>query len=202
LTRSIRWPRPLAARSVFALALLALVALASSAGSARSEPTPSNSAPSDQTPSAQAPTAATQATPCTDPEFALLDFWLGEWDLTWEGGTGTNVVTREFGGCVIHENFHSEGLIGSSVSVWIPRLGTWKQTWVDDSGSYLDFTGGPTEDGRFVFSRELPPQAKSTHQRMVFHDITADSLVWDWQSSADGGETWAMQWQIHYRRRT
>lgn len=183
MTRSIRWPRPLAARNVFALALLAL---ATSAGSARSDPAPS----------------APQAPPCTGPGFALLDFWLGEWDLTWEGGTGTNVVTREFGGCVIHENFHSEGLIGSSVSVWIPRLGTWKQTWVDDSGSYLDFTGGPTEDGRFIFSRELPPQAKSTHQRMVFHDITADSLVWDWQSSADGGETWAMQWQIHYRRRT
>ena len=140
--------------------------------------------------------------PCTAPEFSGLDFWLGDWDVSWEGGSGSQTVTREYGGCVIREDFRTEAFNGTSVSVWVPSQGVWKQTWVDDSGGYLDFTGGPEGDGRFVLSREAPERENVTHQRMVFHDITPDSLVWDWESSSDGGESWDLRWQIRYRRRS
>jgi len=37
--------------------------------------------------------------------------------------------------------------------------------------------------------------------RMVFHDIARDSLVWDWELSRDGQRTWELLWSITYRRR-
>ena len=37
--------------------------------------------------------------------------------------------------------------------------------------------------------------------RMVFRNITANSLDWDWQTSADGGKTWKDLWNIHYARK-
>ena len=37
-------------------------------------------------------------------------------------------------------------------------------------------------------------------QRMVFRDITAHSLEWDWQGSRNNGETWADLWNITYQR--
>jgi hypothetical protein len=36
---------------------------------------------------------------------------------------------------------------------------------------------------------------------MVWRDISAEAFEWDWQRSEDDGETWATQWQIHYRRK-
>ncbi len=138
--------------------------------------------------------------PCTAPEFSQFDFWVGEWDLSWKGGTGSNVITRELGECVIRENFSSKGLRGISVSTYVPELGQWRQTWVDSNGSYLEFVGGMDGD-RLILTRECPENDSFTHQRMIFLDIQENSITWDWEGSPDDGETWKVLWQISYERR-
>ncbi|MEZ4655379.1 MAG: hypothetical protein R3E12_17760 [Candidatus Eisenbacteria bacterium] len=138
--------------------------------------------------------------PCSAEEASQFDFWLGTWDLTWEGGSGTNTVTKIMDSCVVQEQFEGDGFKGTSVSVWVPQVNRWKQTWVDNQGGYLDFEGG-MEGDRMILSREAPRRVPPVRQRMVFYDITADSLNWDWESSADGGKTWDLQWRIHYQRR-
>lgn len=96
------------------------------------------------------------AAPCAGAEWKQLDFWVGEWKLTWPAtgqnpaGTGTNRITKILGGCVVQENFRGGGpqpLVGMSVSTYSPQSKRWRQTWVDDQGSYLDFTGGPETAG-------------------------------------------------------
>ena len=50
-----------------------------------------------------------------------LDFWLGEWSCTWEGGRGRNGITKEMDGHVVVERFESlepELWSGLSVSVF------------------------------------------------------------------------------------
>ena len=37
-------------------------------------------------------------------------------------------------------------------------------------------------------------------QRMLFYNIRADSLDWNWERSDDGGQTWKTLWKIHYER--
>ena len=137
--------------------------------------------------------------PCSAPEFAQFDFWIGEWDVTWEGGGGTNRISKEYDGCVIREQFEGDGLRGTSLTTWSPGRARWLQTWVDNTGSYLEFEGGQ-EDDRMVLSREVPDGTDVTHQRMVFHEIAADSFTWDWEKSTDEGESWELLWRIHYRR--
>lgn len=102
---------------------------------------------------------STKATPCSSPEARQLDFWLGEWDLTWpaeqtggEAGetlTGTNRISRLFGECVIEENFATAdgGFLGRSLSMYDEKAGLWRQTWVDSSGAYLVFTGSFDGEG-------------------------------------------------------
>lgn len=149
-----------------------------------------------------APAAAEEAymIPCGAPEFRQLDFWIGTWDLTWEGGSGTNVIDRLYGDCIVRETFDGGDLHGMSVSAWDPAAGLWKQTWVDDNGSYLDFTGG-MEGDRMILSRVAHRPEGEVHQRMVFHDIAEDSLTWDWERSLDGGKSWELRWRIRYQRR-
>lgn len=123
---------------------------------------------------------------CDTPESKQLDFWLGDWELTHTGPGGKplksrNRITKTLDGCAVLEEFR------------------WKQTWVDNTASYLDFEGA-TVDGDMAFVRSATRAGKVTHQRMVFRDVRADSLTWLWQSSPDD-KAWTTQWEIAYRRK-
>jgi hypothetical protein len=145
----------------------------------------------------------------TSPAHAF-DFWLGEWELTWQNedgttATGENRVRRILGGQVIEENFEAltgdmAGYEGKSYSVYNPQTGKWKQTWVDNEGSYLDLTGDIDGGNRIFHRTAVTADGNQILQRMVFYDITEDSLVWDWERSVDEGETWQLMWRIQYRR--
>lgn len=147
-----------------------------------------------------------QPPPCAAPEFRQMDFWLGTWDAYYaeeaaEPG-GRNVITRAYGGCVIQEDFNggpqAQGLVGQSVSTYHVQSARWRQTWVDNQGGYFALVGGP-DGGDFVLvSYRLSDNVPV--QRMLFTNITPRSFTWRWQSSADGGATWADAWVIWYRR--
>ena len=151
--------------------------------------------------------APAQAQACDSEEARHLDFWLGEWTLAWEGGGGTNHITRRFGDCVIEENFEGDmptgKYFGHSVSVWNPRIGKWQQTWVDSQGGYLQFTGGVGEDGvmRLFGAPNQLPDGRTQHTRMSWVDVQEDAFDWHWERSFDGGTTWEMVWLIRYERR-
>jgi hypothetical protein len=135
-----------------------------------------------------------------------LDFWLGDWEARWgEVGRGTNRLTRILADRVIEEDFRGTGkggsLHGRSWSVFDPERAIWRQTWVDDSGGYLEFTGERV-DGCFAFARTAPELGEAARQRMVFRDVTADRFRWTWEASLDGGATWEVRWEIDYRRAT
>ena len=130
-----------------------------------------------------------------------FDFWLGEWDVTWgEDGKGTNHIERILDGKIIQENFSAPDLKGMSVSSYDPERGLWRQTWVDNSGSYLDFTG-KFENGKMILSRDAIVKGQACNQRMVWHNIEADKFDWNWERTDDGGSTWRVLWQIKYTRR-
>ncbi len=150
---------------------------------------------------------------CASPEFRQFDFWVGEWELSWPAsetsgrkpGRGTNRIERALDDCVIVEHFvgtPSMDLRGMSVSTFNKRKGKWQQTWVDNSGGYLDFVG-EFKDGQMILAREaVVSEARKFLQRMVWKNIQPDSLDWSWERSDDGGQTWKVLWPIHYQRLT
>lgn len=129
-----------------------------------------------------------------------FDFWLGEWDAVWEGGSGTNRVEMGFDGKVVQENFIAPDLIGMSVSVYDLERQLWCQTWVDNTGSYLDFTGS-FENGKMTLSRDAIVKGVPCKQRMVWYNIQPNEFDWNWERSDDGGNTWQVKWQIKYTRK-
>ena len=159
----------------------------------------------------QSGSAVTPPNPCAAPEQKQLEFWVGEWDLTWPGekqgeiGRGTNRIQRVLDTCVVEENFSAEStghLRGMSVSIFDTRAGKWKQTWVDNEGGYLDFVG-EFKDGQMILARDaLRADGTKAIQRMVFKNITHNEFDWSWELSTDGGKTWQVQWPIHYKRKS
>jgi hypothetical protein len=146
---------------------------------------------------------------CAAPEFRQLDFWVGDWDLTWPGSRtneiqhGRNTIRKMLDDCVIQEQFDGGAdvpLRGISVSMYNARLQKWQQTWVDNQGAYLDFVG-EFRDGQMTLSRHGRNQkGDAVEQRMVFKGIQRDSFDWNWEQSTDGGKSWTVIWPIHYVR--
>ncbi|HUE98819.1 MAG TPA: hypothetical protein VMN99_06165 [Anaerolineales bacterium] len=129
-----------------------------------------------------------------------FDFWLGEWDVAWgEDGKGTNRIERILGGRIIQENFTAPDLLGMSVSSSDPERQLWCQTWVDNNGTYLDFTG-KFEDGKMILTRDAIVKGEACKQRMVWYNIRENEFDWDWERSEVEGETWRTLWQIKYTR--
>lgn len=146
----------------------------------------------------------TQTIGCSDaPETKQLDFWLGEWRTISSSGEGTNVITKDFDGCVVREAFDGGpalgGFRGMSVSLYHAQTKQWRQTWVDNQGAYFDLTGGP--DGKNFVLTNIRIKENAPHLRMVFEDIAADTFTWRWQNSKDGKE-WKDAWVVKYVRKT
>lgn len=151
--------------------------------------------------------------PCSVPESKQFDFWMGEWNLTWpaeqmggtkgELGRGTNSILKILDGCIIQEEFRfpAQNFNGYSVSVYSPAKKLWQQTWVDNQGSYLLFTG-EFSDGKMSL-KTVPYKRgdKEIISRMVFKNINKISFDWDWQRSEDGGQSWIDVWNIHYEKK-
>ena len=159
------------------------------------------------------PAAAAQSEtppePCHEAEFRQLDFWVGEWDLSWDQpdgsqGQGSNVITRApYGNCVIMENFDGAPTLpfkGMSVSTYSKLVGEWRQTWVDDQGGYFSLHGGPQDDGTFILEMDRYDE-KVPFLRMKWEDIAEDSLVWRWQQKEDADAEWTDRWVLNYSRR-
>ena len=145
--------------------------------------------------------------PCSSLEAHQFDFWIGKWKVEWLSpdstkAEGTNNVNSILGSCVIEENFSGKpgvDFMGKSFSVFNPAKKIWQQTWVDDQGGYMVFTGG-MNNNKMILSRKINRNDKEIIQRMVFYNILKDELDWNWESSEDNGKTWQLNWKLHYTK--
>jgi len=139
-----------------------------------------------------------------------FDFWVGKWDLTWtnakgETEKGRNTITKVLDGKVIQENFEAleggfKGYLGMSISVFNPQNKTWHQTWMDNQGGNINFTGEVQADKKMFKTAETEVNGQKTQSRMVFYDFTDQGFTWDWEATKDGGKTWKLNWRINYQR--
>jgi hypothetical protein len=147
--------------------------------------------------------SAQNTKPCSAPQAAQFDFWIGDWDLTWQDTLhGTNHIEKLFGNCTVHENFNGSGnYLGQSWSVYKPSTNQWQQTWVDNQGGYIALTG--SWDGKQMVLNTGETQTPKGKQsfRMVYYNIQPNSFDWRWESTSDEGKTWNPNWQIHYERK-
>lgn len=146
--------------------------------------------------------------PCGTPDHRAFDFWLGEWDVYRPDGTlaGRNRITREIGGCVLHERYAGgtpeQPYYGESFNVYDASRGVWHQSWVDTSGLLLVIEGGIRE-GAMVLEGTVGSGGAARLNRITWTVLDPDGnrVRQHWETSADGGETWTTAFDGEYRRR-
>jgi hypothetical protein len=71
---------------------------------------------------------------------------------------------------------------------------------VDNQGQLLQLDGG-LRDGRMVLSGEtIDSTGKRTEQRITWERVGKDQVRQLWESSSDGGRTWAVAFDGLYSR--
>ena len=141
---------------------------------------------------------------CKGPEYRQFDYWVGEWDVSIpQGHAGTNSVTLEEDGCVVHEHWKSVmGETGQSFNFYDRNDRKWHQVWISNSGGVLDLSGGLV-DGAISYTGET----RGPKGRRVLHDLrfipdSAGNVRQLWKTSLDDGTTWTVGWDGLYRRKS
>lgn len=149
---------------------------------------------------AQAPPPA-----CATAEHRQFDYWVGAWDV-YRTGTETlvarSLIERRYNGCAIRENWMPlQGQGGGGFSAWRPESRNWRQTWVDSSGSWAEFSGGLV-DGAMELTGPWAgsgPQGQDGIVRMRYEQGAGGTMRQHGQVSIDGGRTWAPSFDFTYR---
>jgi tetratricopeptide (TPR) repeat protein len=147
--------------------------------------------------------------PCEyDPHFRELDYWIGEWEVRGvnappQAPPSTSVIAKVHSGCVILETYNAPGYAGQSFNIYDRSKGQWHQTWVDTTGGLHEYWGGP-KDGSIIYEGSIPPapgQKERSQTRMSLLKIGPDTVRQLGETSADGGKTWQVAYDLTYTRK-
>jgi len=154
-------------------------------------------------PAAATPNPTQSPSPCSSAEYRQFDFWVGDWQVTTPDGkaVGANTIERTLDGCVLRESWRgTSGSRGNSYNIYDASRKQWHQTWVDNQGQLLQLDGG-LRGGRMVLSgATVDSTGKRTQQRITWERVGKDQVRQLWESSSDGGRTWAVAFDGLYHR--
>jgi hypothetical protein len=140
---------------------------------------------------------------CDDPAYRQFDFWLGEWQVHTPDGklAGTNRITREYEGCVLHERYTTpRGYAGESLNTYDPARRVWHQTWVDNEGALL-LLEGRLIDGRMrLEGQNAGADGKLTKHRITWTPNPDGSVRQFWESTDPSGQ-WLTAFDGAYTKR-
>jgi hypothetical protein len=141
--------------------------------------------------------------PCSSAQHRQFDFWLGDWRVTKPDGSvaGTNHITQEYGGCVIHEHYVTgKGYSGESLNIYDTSRKVWHQSWVDSDGLLLILEGH--WDGRhMVLEGTAPDDSGAVVRQRITWTPKADGSVRQLWESTDGKGKWIVVFDGSYTKR-
>ena len=149
---------------------------------------------------------AVSDTVCARPIFRQFDYWAGEWVVKDSLGAviGRNSVTRDVGGCALHEHWSSgTGEVGESFTTYSSTDRKWHQLYVG-SGGYIIVMSGTFDGATLVLVTAPHPGARDPSlqvvERWTWTPIDATHVRQTARLSRDGGATWITQFDGFYER--
>jgi hypothetical protein len=156
---------------------------------------------------APAPPPNRPAIDCTDQAHRAIEFWIGDWNVTDTASSKPIADSRiewVVGGCGVRETYaQSVGpdgkptdYRGTSYTALDNRDHTWRQFYVDNTGSATNYDGNI--EGRQLV---LNTHAGNVANRMTIQAQADGSVRQSGEVSLDDGKTWAPGYDFTYRRK-
>ncbi|OYY71259.1 hypothetical protein [Sphingomonas sp. 28-63-12] len=161
-------------------------------------------APSIAQAPAEPPAVPVSAPACTRPEYHQFDFWVGHWDVRSNGKqtvVAHSLIESLYDGCAIRENWMPlKKAGGGSLSNYDSATGQWRQTWVDSTGTRVDFTGGSIGDAMVITGnwRGVSGPGQDGLVRMTYTSQPGGAVRQLGEVSTDGGKNWGPSFDFIY----
>ena len=141
---------------------------------------------------------------CSAGEYRQLDFWVGEWGVTYADGrpAGKSVIQKVLNGCVILENWSGvDGFDGKSFNMYDRNKKKWTQKWVDSRGQLLEFEGNFQGKTLEYTTRYTRLDGKNVLASMSFSPESNGTVRQIWKQSSDDGKTWNIEFDGIYTKK-
>lgn len=146
---------------------------------------------------------AQNAAPCSSPEYRQFDFWIGDWDVySGDSIVGHNRVDLINGKCVIMENWTGKGgSTGNSFNLYNRKTKRWEQTWVDNVGSSIVFSGHYKDGTMALTGNDIARDGKPVMYKLTFWNNDDGTVRQLWEASKTKGKEWSVLFDGLYKKK-
>ncbi len=153
-----------------------------------------------------APARAADAAPCAaNSPSRQMDFWVGDWTVTYPGmrGTAASQVSLALDHCLLIESWdggkeHS----GKNMFAYSSDDKHWHGMFADNQGRVHVFEGKASPDSAEFVGPSVNAKGEPVLNRIRIVRIGADKVEQSWEKSSDHGATWRMEFRGEYSRKT
>ena len=149
--------------------------------------------------------AAVDAEFCSaNSESRQLDFWLGDWTVTYPGmpGSANSTVSLTLDKCLLTETWDGgKGHRGENLFAYSSDDKRWHGMFADNQGRVHIFEGTVAEGSAEFTGPSLSPDGQAVLNRIKIERLGTNKVEQSWEKSKDNGLTWAVEFRGEYSRK-
>jgi hypothetical protein len=149
--------------------------------------------------------AAADTQSCSaNPESRQMDFWLGQWVVTYPGMSGGSVskVDLSLDQCLIVETWDGgKGHKGENMFAYSSDDKSWHGMFADNQGRVHVFEGKVSQGSAEFTGPSRGPNGEAVLNRIKIVRLSPDQVEQSWEKSTDNGATWRTEFRGEYIRK-
>jgi hypothetical protein len=139
-----------------------------------------------------------------NPESRQLDFWLGDWTVSYPGmsATSSSEVHLSLDKCLVVESWvGSKGHTGENMFAYSSDDKSWHGMFADNEGRVHVFEGKVAQGSAEFTGPSRGPNGEAVLNRIKIVRLSDNNVKQTWEKSHDNGATWSMEFQGDYARK-
>jgi hypothetical protein len=133
-----------------------------------------------------------------------LDFWLGDWTVSYPGmaATSSSKVHLSLDKCLVVESWvGGRGHTGENMFAYSSDDKSWHGMFADNEGRVHVFEGKVAQGSAEFTGPSRGPNGEAVLNRIKIVRLSDNIVKQTWEKSKDNGVTWSMEFQGDYARK-
>jgi hypothetical protein len=138
-----------------------------------------------------------------NPASRQLDFWLGDWSVSYPGmsGTSSSKVHLALDKCLLVESWvGGKNHQGENMFAYSSDDKSWHGMFADNQGRVHVFEGKVAPGSAEFIGPSRGPNGEEVLNRIKIVRVNDDKVRQTWEKSKDNGATWTMEFEGEYAR--
>jgi hypothetical protein len=140
-----------------------------------------------------------------NPESRRLDFWIGDWTVTYPGmaGSAASKVSLDLDKCMVIESWEGgKGHTGKNMFAYSADDQRWHGLFADNQGRVHVFEGKVSAGLAEFTGPSRGAKGQTVLNRIKVVRVATDKVEQSWEKSTNNGATWTIEFHGEYSRKS